>query len=130
VATDDKPFKVQDIISDPHGKDLHGDVFRHFERLVEIKVMGKSFQVPEKNTVLRCFQYLSPETIPYGRFCWNQECQYCRVVSKLPDEAEPHEMLSCKFIVSSGLEVVEVSDELRLCLGALLPPKRHGAKRK
>jgi hypothetical protein len=124
VATDDKPIKVQDI------KDIHGDVFRHFERLVEIKVLGKSFQVPEKNTVLRCFQYLSPETIPYGRFCWNQECQYCRVVAKLPDEDEPHEMLSCKFIVSSGLEVVEVSDELRLCLSAILPPKRHGAKRK
>lgn len=110
----------------PHeSKELHGEVFRHFERLVEIKIMGKPFQVPEKNTLLRCFQYLSPETIPYGRFCWNQECQYCRVVAKLPDEAEAHELLSCKFLVSSGLEVIEVSDELRLCMRALLPAKRQ-----
>lgn len=100
------------------------DLFRHFERLVEIKVLGKSFQVPEKNTVLRCFQYLSPETIPYGRFCWNQECQYCRIVAKLPDDDQAREMLGCKFLVSSGLEIEELSDELKLCLRALLPPKR------
>ena len=105
-------------------------VFRHFERLVEIKVLGKSFQVPERNTVLRCFQYLSPETIPYGRFCWNQECQYCRIVTKLPDDDEAHEMLSCKFLVSSGLEVVDLSDELRICLRALLPARGRSRRAK
>jgi len=30
--------------------------------------MGKKFQVPERNSLLRCFQFISPETIPYGRF--------------------------------------------------------------
>ncbi|MGB6429289.1 MAG: hypothetical protein WBF06_01790 [Candidatus Acidiferrales bacterium] len=124
MPTDDKSGKVHD------DKDGHGEVFRHFERLVEIKVLGKTFSVPEKNTLLRGFQYLSPETIPYGRFCWNQECQYCRVVAKLPDDLDAHEMLSCKFLVFSGLEVVDVSDELRLCLRALLPPKRRGARGK
>lgn len=99
-------------------------VFRHFERLIEIKVLDKTVQVPERNTLLRCFQYLSPETIPYGRFCWNQECQYCRVVTKLPDDDEARDMLSCKFLVSSGLEVLDMSDELKLCLRALLPDKR------
>jgi len=24
----------------------------------------QTFEVPEKNTILRCFQYISPETIP------------------------------------------------------------------
>jgi hypothetical protein len=93
-----------------------GGVFRPYERLVEIKVLGKSFQVPEKNSVLRCFQYLSPETIPYGRFCWNQECQYCRVTCQLPDDAQPRQILSCKFIVSPGLEITELSEELSACL--------------
>ena len=54
-------------------------LYRNFERLVEITIMGKTFKVPEKNTVLRVFQYVSPETIPYGRFCWNQECQLCKI---------------------------------------------------
>jgi hypothetical protein len=91
-------------------------VFRPYERLVEIKILGKSFEVPEKNTILRCFQYISPETIPYGRFCWNQDCQYCRVTGKLPDEDRPHELLSCKFLVSAGMEITDLSPELKYCL--------------
>jgi hypothetical protein len=126
VATEKKSGKDHDA----HDvKDGHGEVFRHFERLVEINVLGKPFKVPEKNTLLRGFQYLSPETIPYGRFCWNQECQYCRVIARLPDEVGAHDMLSCKFLVFSGLEVVDLSDELRLCLRALLPSKRRTPKR-
>ena len=91
-------------------------VFRPYERLVEIKLLGKTFQVPEKNTILRCFQYISPETIPYGRFCWNQDCQYCRVVGKLVVDDQPHELLSCKFLVSAGMEITEMSPELKYCL--------------
>ena len=91
-------------------------VFRPYERLVEIKVLGKRFEVPEKNTILRCFQYISPETIPYGRFCWNQECQYCRIQGQLPDDDQPREMLSCKFLVTGGLVITELSPELRFCL--------------
>ena len=91
-------------------------VFRPYERLVQIKILGKTFQVPEKNTILRCFQYISPKTIPYGRFCWNQDCQYCRVVGKLVDDDQPHELLSCKFLVSAGMEITEISPELKYCL--------------
>ena len=49
--------------------------FRPYEKLVDITIYGKKFQVPERNSLLRCFQFISPETIPYGRFCWNQDCQ-------------------------------------------------------
>lgn len=96
------------------------DLFRPFERLVEITIKGRTFQVPEKNSVLRCFQYLSPETIPYGRFCWNQECQYCRVTCQLPDDDQATPMLSCKFLVVDGMNISELSEELGFCLGAKL----------
>ncbi len=92
------------------------EVFRPFERLVEITVLGKTLEVPEKNTVLRAFQYISPETIPYGRFCWNQECQYCRVTCQLPDDDEARPMLSCKFIVVPGMVITELAPELVWCL--------------
>src|SRR6267154_2644121 len=95
--------------------------FRPYEKLVEITVFGKKFQVPERNSLLKCFQFISPETIPYGRFCWNQDCQYCRVTCQLPDEDEPHEMLSCKFIVMPGMEITEMSQELKWCLRVKLP---------
>ncbi len=100
---------------------LMSEPFRPYEKLVEITILGKKFQVPERNSLLRCFQFISPETIPYGRFCWNQECQYCRVSCQLPDDDESREMLSCKFIVMPGMEVTELSQELKWCLRSKLP---------
>lgn len=96
--------------------------FRPHERLVEIIVLGKPFLVPDRNSVLRAFQFISPETVPYGRFCWNQECQYCRVSCKLPDDEQPRTILSCKFLVSEGLIITDLSPELRGCLRAKLGP--------
>ena len=109
-----KPMGSQ--VSESVASSEGSQVFRPYERLVEIKILGKAFQVPEKNTILRCFQYISPETIPYGRFCWNQDCQYCRVVGKLTDEERPHDLLSCKFLVSAGMEITDISPELKYCL--------------
>lgn len=87
--------------------------FRPYERLVTVTILGKEFEVPEKNIVLRCFQYLSPDTIPYGRFCWNQECQTCRVSFRIPGEQDtPRQVLTCKIIVREGMEITELSPEL------------------
>ena len=102
--------------------------FRPYEQLVKIKVLGKTVEVPDRNSLLRCFQFLSPETIPYGRFCWNQECQYCRIVCQLPDDDEPREMLSCKFIVMPGMEICELSQELKWCLRAKLPAEAAASR--
>jgi 2Fe-2S iron-sulfur cluster protein len=96
------------------------DIFRAYERLIPITVLGRTFEVPEKNSLLRAFQYVSPETIPYGRFCWNQECQYCKVTCKLPDDDEARPMLACKFLVVPGMEVTELSPELKWCLSRKL----------
>ena len=101
-------------------------VFREFEKLVNITVLGKAFQVPEKNTCLRAFQYISPETIPYGRFCWNQECQLCRIsytMANQPD-ARPRAVLACKVLVAEGMQITELSDELRYNLMGVINPPR------
>lgn len=92
------------------------DPFRPYERLVRIRILGTPVEVPEKNSLLRCFQFVSPETVPYGRFCWNQECQYCRIRIRLPDDTEEREILSCKFMSSEGVEVTWLSEELTVCL--------------
>jgi hypothetical protein len=91
-------------------------VFRHYERLVEITILEKPFLVPERNTLLRGFQFISPATIPYGRFCWNQECQYCRAMCQLPDDDAPRPVQSCKFMASSGINITELAPELKACL--------------
>jgi hypothetical protein len=99
---------------------LMSDIFRPYEKLVEITVLGKNFLVPDRNSVLRAFQFISPETVPYGRFCWNQECQYCKVSCRLPDEETSRPILSCKFLVSEGMNITDVSPELMGCLRAKL----------
>jgi hypothetical protein len=99
---------------------LMSDVFRPYERLVEITILGKTFLVPERNSLLRAFQFISPGTIPYGRFCWNQECQYCRVDCHLPDDDRARPILSCKFIVSEGMAISNLAPELVGCLRAKL----------
>jgi NADH dehydrogenase/NADH:ubiquinone oxidoreductase subunit G len=101
-------------------------LFRDYERLVNITVLGKAFQVPEKNTCLRAFQYMSPETIPYGRFCWNQECQLCRISYTMAGQSDsrPRAVLACKVLVAEGMQITELSDEVRHNLmGVISPPE-------
>jgi len=106
---------------------LMADVFRPYEKLVEITVLGKTFLVPERNSLLRAFQFISPDTIPYGRFCWNQDCQYCRVDCQLSDDDKARPILSCKFLVSEGMDIQQLAPELMGCLRAKLGPVSNPA---
>lgn len=96
-----------------------GPLFRPFSRLVRITIGGKEFDVPEGNMLLRAMQYLSPEDVSYGRFCWNEECQYCRVTFDLGPESQSRVALSCKLMVKEGMRVTEMAQEIRYCLRKL-----------
>ena len=95
-------------------------LFRPYSRLIKITVMGRDFEVPENNTLLRCLQFLAPEGISYGRFCWNEDCQYCRVSFDLGQETPTRAALSCKLPVQEGMRVKEISTEIRYCLRSVL----------
>ena len=96
-----------------------GPIFRPFEKLVKITVKGREYEVPDSNTLLRAFQYLAPDTVPYGRFCWNEECQYCRVSYDMGEGTAARVGLSCKIMVQPGMRVLELAAELRYCLRGL-----------
>ncbi len=100
-----------------------GPIFRPFERLVKITVKGREYEVPDSNTLLRAFQYLAPDDVPYGRFCWNEECQYCRVSYDTGEGTAARVGLSCKVTVQSGMRVLELAAELRYCLRGLAEGK-------
>jgi len=87
-----------------------------FSRLVTITLLGKEVDVPENNVLLRCLQYLIPEPISYGRFCWNEDCQYCRVVYDMGEGTQGRAAISCKLMVAEGMRIKEVSTEIRYCL--------------
>ena len=92
----------------------NSDLFEPFERLIEIQILGKTVKVPENNTLLRCFQYLSVESISYGDFCWNGDCLNCQIWIKNQDKEKA--IMSCRAKVEEGMEVVRLSDEIRLSL--------------
>lgn len=94
-------------------------IFRPFEKLVKITVKGREYQVPDANTLLRAFQYLAPDSVPYGRFCWNEECQYCRVSYDRGQGTSARVGLSCKIMVQPDMRVLELAPELRYCLQGL-----------
>jgi NADH dehydrogenase/NADH:ubiquinone oxidoreductase subunit G len=96
-----------------------GPVFRPYERLVKITVKGKQYEVPDGNMLLRAFQFLAPETIPYGRFCWNEECQYCRVTYDRGEGTSQHVALACKLMVQDGMRIVDSAAEIKYCLRTL-----------
>lgn len=96
-----------------------GPLFRPFEKLVKISIAGREFEVPEGNMLLRAFQYLSPEEVAHGKFCWNEDCQYCRVHFDLGLETPSRLALSCKLMVQEGMRITEMAQEIRYCLRKL-----------
>ena len=96
-----------------------GPLYRPYDKLVKITIGGKEFEVPADNMLLRALQYLSPEDVSYGRFCWNEECQYCRVTFDLGPDTQSRAALSCKLMVQEGMRVTEMAQEIRYCLRKL-----------
>ena len=88
------------------------DIFEFFEKLIEIEIIGEKCEVPENNTLLRCFQYLSMESVSHGDFCWNGDCANCQVW--LENTATDKPVLACRTKVREGMRVVKMSDEIEL----------------
>lgn len=88
------------------------DIFQPFERLIDIDVCGRSIAVPENNTILRCLQYVSMETISYGDFCWNGECLNCQVWVKNGDKEKA--LIACRANATEGMEIIRMSPDIEM----------------
>ncbi len=86
------------------------EVFQPFGRLVEIDICGDVKAVPENNTLLRAFQYLSVESISYGDFCWNGECLNCQVWLKNGDKEKA--VIACRTEVAEGMQIVRLAESI------------------
>jgi hypothetical protein len=92
------------------------DLLDPYEKLVSIEVLGKRLRVPEKNRLLRCFQFLSLHTISYGDFCWNGECTNCQVWYHLEGQTELQDRpaLSCRTMCQDGMIITKLSRSIEL----------------
>lgn len=98
---------------------IDNDIFEPFEKLISIEIEGKKVEVPENNTLLRCFQYLSMETVSMGDFCWNGDCANCQVWLEGKEKDKP--VLACRTKVENGMKIVRMSEEMSLASSASLP---------
>jgi hypothetical protein len=96
---------------------VNSDLFEHYEKLIEIEVLGRAVRVPENNPLLRCFQFLSLRSISYGDFCWNGDCTNCQFWYREPGDpalAPDKTALSCRFRVREGLRITRLDPCIRL----------------
>jgi NADH dehydrogenase/NADH:ubiquinone oxidoreductase subunit G len=88
------------------------DIFEPYEKLISIEICGEIRQVPENNTLLRCFQFLALKTISMGDFCWNATCTNCQVWLENGSVEKP--VLSCRTEVRENMRIVKMSEEIDL----------------
>ncbi|HYE16307.1 MAG TPA: hypothetical protein VD968_17850 [Pyrinomonadaceae bacterium] len=95
---------------------FESDLLDPYERLIGIEVLGRRVEVPEKNRLLRCFQYLSIDTISYGDFCWNGDCANCRIWYREPGDGceQDKTALACRFDAREGLVVTRLDPHIKL----------------
>lgn len=92
------------------------DLLDPYEKLVRVEILGRQVQVPEKNRLLRCFQYLSLKSISYGDFCWNGECTNCQIWYHEEGQTENNDKpaLSCRAEVVEGMVITRLSQFIHL----------------
>jgi len=93
-------------------------ILEPYERCIGVRILGKPFEVPENNLLLRGFQYLEPERVPQGDFCWNGECRNCACT--LRRGGIEREVLACETVAEEGDELTALSPQVRQILAALL----------
>ena len=86
------------------------DLYEPFEKLIPIEVLGKRFEVPENNILLRQLQFVAPD-VGTGGYCWNAECRYCEI--KYEFDGRTMTGLACRVKAVPGFKVTKLAPELK-----------------
>jgi hypothetical protein len=105
---------------------MNPELLDPFERLIRIVILGRVFDVPENNLLLRQMQYVA-EDIGWGKYCWNAECRYCEISYR--KEAGPElKALACRLKGQQGMAVTQAAPEIKYNMSEALAsaPKADG----
>jgi hypothetical protein len=94
------------------------DVYEPFSKLIRLVILGRVFQVPENNLVLRQMQYVAPD-IGMGKYCWNAECRYCEIEYCRENES-PTPALACRLKGLQGMRITKAAVEIRYNMSEVL----------
>ncbi|MFN6963698.1 MAG: 2Fe-2S iron-sulfur cluster-binding protein [Pyrinomonadaceae bacterium] len=92
------------------------DIFGPYDRLIEIDIEGRTYRVPENNSILRCLQFIDIDSISFADLCWNGDCLECRVW--LDDNGKERSVISCRTNARDGMKIVRLGE------GIPFEPKR------
>jgi hypothetical protein len=95
------------------------ELLEPYDRLVRIVVLGRVFEVPANNLLLRQLQFLC-EDIGYGKYCWNGECRYCEVHYALKKGGPEQYALACRVKGLEGMRISRMAPEVKYNLSELL----------
>jgi hypothetical protein len=96
------------------------DFYEPYQKLIRIVVLGKVFQVPENNLLLRQLQYVAPD-IGMGKYCWNGECRYCEVsYRRSAGDPEQGGALACRVKGQEGMRLTRLAFEIKYNLSEAL----------
>jgi hypothetical protein len=88
------------------------DLYEPYEKLIRLVVLGRVFEVPENNIVLRQMQFVAPD-IGSGKYCWNAECRYCEIdYARGPGEGSTP-ALACRLKGLPGMRITKAAAEIR-----------------
>ena len=95
---------------------VDNDLLDPYDRLVGIEILGQRVEVPEKNRLLRCFQFLSLNTISYGDFCWNGDCTNCQIWYHNEGQTRENDKpgLACRMEVIEGMVITSMTPFIKL----------------
>lgn len=88
----------------------HPEMFAPYERLIEIEIKGRKFEVPENNSILRCLQFLEMNSISNADLCWNGDCLNCQVWIEKGNKEKA--VIACRTTATEGMKIVRISEEL------------------
>ncbi len=86
------------------------DLYEPYEKLIPIEVLGKRFEVPENNILLRQLQFVAPD-VGTGGYCWNAECRYCEI--KYEVDGRTMTGLACRVKAVPNFKVTKLAPELK-----------------
>ena len=94
-----------------------------WSRLIRMVVLGKVFEVPENNLILRQLAYVAPD-IASGKYCWNAECRYCEIEYRRGPDGAVTSGLSCRVRGLEGMELTKIAPEMRYNMSEALAAAR------
>ncbi|HET8946134.1 MAG TPA: hypothetical protein VFQ07_04060 [Candidatus Polarisedimenticolia bacterium] len=92
---------------------MESAVLEPYDKLIPVVINGRTYEVPENNTLLRVLQYMNLE-LAYTKYCWNGDCRNCafRYISRRTGKEV--EALGCQMRCFANIQITRLPEGIHL----------------